>query len=209
LENILIKDLICSLSWKILNFSFYLISLQDYSHWDVLDSLPSYGRGIGRYRSLIYGQSLSDVVVTGEKFLCLPFYLSSFLSWYMQSNSCSLKLVYLINTTGDNGTINGQGSIWWTLFSSHSLNYSRPNLVEFVDSVDVIISNLTFVDAPAWGIHPVYCRYHKLLFGFTDQFLKGICFPPLFNLSSFHNAVTFKFKTLLLVHHPNPLTQVV
>ncbi|CAJ1876589.1 unnamed protein product [Sphenostylis stenocarpa] len=99
-----------------------IIASQDYSHWDVVDSLPSYGRGIGRYRSLIYGQNLSDVVVTG-----------------------------------DNGTIDGQGSIWWKLFSSHSLNYSRPNLIEFVDSVDVIISNLTFLDSPAWDIHPVYC----------------------------------------------------
>ena len=130
-----------------------------------MDSLPSYGRGIGRYRSLIYGQNLSDVVVTGKKLLSLPFYLSSI--WYMQSISFSLELVYLTNATGDNGTIDGQGSVWWELFSSHSLNYSRPNLIEFVDSVDVIISNLTFVDSPAWGIHPVYCRYHNLIFGFT------------------------------------------
>ncbi|KAG5044101.1 hypothetical protein JHK87_008016 [Glycine soja] len=99
-----------------------IIASQDYSHWDIVDFLPSYGRGIGRYRSLIYGQNLSDVVITG-----------------------------------DNGTIDGQGSIWWELFSSNSLNYSRPNLIEFVDSVDIIISNLTFLDSPAWGIHPVHC----------------------------------------------------
>uniref|UniRef100_K7MZJ4 Pectate lyase superfamily protein domain-containing protein n=1 Tax=Glycine max TaxID=3847 RepID=K7MZJ4_SOYBN len=99
-----------------------IIASQDYSHWDIVDFLPSYGRGIGRYRSLIYGQNLSDVVITG-----------------------------------DNGTIDGQGSIWWKLFNSNSLNYTRPNLIEFVDSVDVIISNLTFLDSPAWGIHPVYC----------------------------------------------------
>ncbi|KAK7396922.1 hypothetical protein VNO78_18085 [Psophocarpus tetragonolobus] len=99
-----------------------IIAPQDYSHWEVVDSLPSYGRGIGRYRSLIYGQNISDVIITG-----------------------------------DNGTIDGQGSVWWELFNSNSLNYSRPNLIEFVNSVDVIISNLTFLDSPAWDIHPVYC----------------------------------------------------
>lgn len=69
------------------------------------------------------------------------------------------KLIYLRNSSGDNGTIDGQGSIWWDLFNSDSLNYSRPHLVEFVGSVDVIISNLTFLNPPAWDIHSVYCRY--------------------------------------------------
>jgi polygalacturonase len=39
------------------------------------------------------------------------------------------------------------------------LNYSRPHLVEFVDSEEIVISNLTFLNSPAWSIHPVYCRY--------------------------------------------------
>ena len=60
---------------------------------------------------------------------------------------------------GNNGTIDGQGSVWWENFSSHSLNYSRPHIVEFISSNDIIISNLTFLNSPAWNIHPVYCRY--------------------------------------------------
>uniref|UniRef100_A0A5B6YL64 Putative Pectin lyase-like superfamily protein n=1 Tax=Davidia involucrata TaxID=16924 RepID=A0A5B6YL64_DAVIN len=59
--------------------------------------------------------------------------------------------------TGDNGTIDGQGSVWWDWFSSHCLNYSRPHLVEFVASNVIIVSNLTFLNAPAYNIHPVYC----------------------------------------------------
>lgn len=44
--------------------------VQDYTHWEVVEPLPSYGRGIDlpgwRYRSLINGDDLHDVVITGE-----------------------------------------------------------------------------------------------------------------------------------------------
>lgn len=69
------------------------------------------------------------------------------------------ELLDLVIATGDNGTIDGQGSIWWEWYHSQSLNYSRPHLVELESSTDVVISNLTFLNAPAWSIHPVYCRY--------------------------------------------------
>lgn len=42
---------------------------QDPSHWELVNPLPSYGRGIEvpgkRYRSLINGYNLQDVVITG------------------------------------------------------------------------------------------------------------------------------------------------
>ncbi|KAL0435924.1 UNVERIFIED_CONTAM: putative polygalacturonase [Sesamum radiatum] len=107
-----------------------ILGSQDYSHWDIVDPLPSYGRGIEvpgrRYRSLISGTNLTDVVITGN-----------------------------------NGTIDGQGSVWWEQLNAQSLNYSRPHLVEFVGSDNIVVSNLTFLNAPAWNIHPVYCS--KLL----------------------------------------------
>ncbi|KAM7485031.1 hypothetical protein LguiA_001040 [Lonicera macranthoides] len=105
-----------------------ILGSQDSSHWEIVEPLPSYGRGLelpgGRYRSLINGYKLHDVVITG-----------------------------------DNGAIDGQGSVWWDWFNSHSLNYSRPHLVEFLDSNDIVISNLTFLNAPSYSIHPVYCSY--------------------------------------------------
>ncbi|KAJ7980316.1 Pectin lyase-like superfamily protein [Quillaja saponaria] len=103
-----------------------ILGSQDPTHWEVVEPLPSYGRGIelpgGRYQSLINGYMLHDVVITGN-----------------------------------NGTIDGWGSIWWEWLNSHSLNYSRPHLVEFVASEFVVVSNLTFLNAPSYTIHPVYC----------------------------------------------------
>lgn len=47
-------------------------------HWDVIDPLPSYGRGLEvpgqRYRSLISGQNLTDVVVTGRVIFPIDFF---------------------------------------------------------------------------------------------------------------------------------------
>ncbi|WOL03231.1 putative polygalacturonase [Canna indica] len=59
--------------------------------------------------------------------------------------------------TGGNGTIDGQGSIWWDWFNNHTLNYTRPHLIELMYSTGVVISNLTFINSPFWAIHPVYC----------------------------------------------------
>jgi polygalacturonase len=60
--------------------------------------------------------------------------------------------------TGDNGTIDGQGAVWWNAFRNKTLDYTRGHLVELIDSKDILISNLTFRDSPFWTIHPVYCR---------------------------------------------------
>ncbi|KAF8757396.1 hypothetical protein HU200_010915 [Digitaria exilis] len=59
--------------------------------------------------------------------------------------------------TGANGTIDGQGAIWWDWFHNHTLNHTRPHLVELMYSTNVVISNLTFKNSPFWNIHPVYC----------------------------------------------------
>ncbi|CAH2054762.1 unnamed protein product, partial [Thlaspi arvense] len=105
-----------------------IVASQDPSHWEVVDPLPSYGRGTDlpgkRYKSLINGHMLHDVVVTG-----------------------------------DNGTIDGQGLVWWDRFTSRSLKYNRPHLVEFISSENVIVSNLTFLNAPAYTIHSIYSSH--------------------------------------------------
>ncbi|OAY62574.1 putative polygalacturonase, partial [Ananas comosus] len=59
--------------------------------------------------------------------------------------------------TGGNGTIDGQGGIWWDWFHNQALNYTRPHLIELMYSTGVVISDVTFVNSPFWAIHPVYC----------------------------------------------------
>lgn len=99
---------------------------QDTSSWPLIAPLPSYGRGRelpgGRYMSLIHGNEIHDVIITGE-----------------------------------NGTIDGQGEIWWNMWRQNTLPFTRPNILELMHSTDIIISNVVFQNSPFWNIHPVYC----------------------------------------------------
>ncbi|KAI3735332.1 hypothetical protein L6452_14827 [Arctium lappa] len=58
--------------------------------------------------------------------------------------------------TGGNGTIDGQGSLWWEKFHSKKLSNTRPYLIELMYSTQIQISNLTLIDSPSWFVHPVY-----------------------------------------------------
>ncbi|XP_034709187.1 probable polygalacturonase isoform X2 [Vitis riparia] len=60
--------------------------------------------------------------------------------------------------TGDNGTIDGQGGLWWQRFHGGKLKYTRPYLIELMYSADIQISNLTLLNSPSWNVHPVYSR---------------------------------------------------
>ncbi|XP_030543680.2 probable polygalacturonase [Rhodamnia argentea] len=114
------------------NFTLFLeegaliLGSQDPNDWPIIEPLPSYGRGRerlgGRHISLIHGNGLTDVVITGN-----------------------------------NGTIDGQGKMWWELWWNRTLEHTRGHLVELVNSHNVLISNLTFRNSPFWTIHPVYC----------------------------------------------------
>ncbi|XP_010541559.1 PREDICTED: probable polygalacturonase isoform X2 [Tarenaya hassleriana] len=59
--------------------------------------------------------------------------------------------------TGENGTIDGQGEVWWNMWWRRTLKFTRPNLVEFLNSKGIVISNVIFQNSPFWNIHPVYC----------------------------------------------------
>ncbi|GAB2212004.1 hypothetical protein Droror1_Dr00025346 [Drosera rotundifolia] len=102
-----------------------LLASQDVNEWQIIDPLPSYGRGRdapgGRYISFIFGTNLTDVIVTG-----------------------------------DNGTIDGQGALWWQKFHRGQLKHTRPYLIELMYSDSIQISNLTLVNSPSWNVHPVY-----------------------------------------------------
>ncbi|KAJ1257548.1 hypothetical protein BS78_10G004500 [Paspalum vaginatum] len=58
--------------------------------------------------------------------------------------------------TGNNGTIDGQGAMWWSKFKSGKLKYTRGYLIELMHSDTIFISNVTLLNSPAWNIHPVY-----------------------------------------------------
>ncbi|XP_021728056.1 probable polygalacturonase [Chenopodium quinoa] len=116
------------------NFTLFLergaviLGSQDPKEWPIIEPLPSYGRGrerLGaRHISLIHGNSISNVVITGQ-----------------------------------NGTIDGQGIMWWDLWWNRTLEHTRGHLVELANSHNILIYNLTFRNSPFWTIHPVYCRH--------------------------------------------------
>ena len=70
-------------------------------------------------------------------------------------------LVHLI--AGENGTIDGQGALWWAKFHKGELKYTRPYLIEIMHSDNVQISSLTLVNSPSWNVHPVYSRFESNL----------------------------------------------
>ncbi|GAV70961.1 Glyco_hydro_28 domain-containing protein [Cephalotus follicularis] len=103
-----------------------ILASQDPEEWPIIEPLPSYGRGRerlgGRHISLIHGDGLTNVVITGQ-----------------------------------NGTIDGQGRMWWEMWWNRTLKHTRGHLLELMNSRDILISNLTFRSSPFWTIHPVYC----------------------------------------------------
>lgn len=108
---------------------------------------------------------------------------------------CVIEARPLILFAGDNGTIDGQGSIWWNWFENKTLNYTRPHLVELMNSTGIVISNLTFINSPFWTIHPVYCRYFlspKAELSFSSLFVRFQKFSFLMN-----SQVTVQNVTIL------------
>lgn len=113
------------------NFTLFLqegaviLGSQDPEEWPIIEPLPSYGRGRerlgGRHISLIHGDGLTNIVITGQ-----------------------------------NGTIDGRGKMWWDLWWNRTLEHTRGHLLELMNSHNILISNLTFLNSPFWTIHPVY-----------------------------------------------------
>ena len=113
---------------------------------------------------LIYGRNLTDVIITGIFLLINAKEAIVFLPLHIREGMCVCvrRLPSCIcnncESSGDNGTVDGQGDVWWEMHHNKSLDYTRGPLVELIDSTDIIISNLTFKNSPFWNIHPVYCR---------------------------------------------------
>ncbi|KAL5989283.1 hypothetical protein ACLOJK_010173 [Asimina triloba] len=81
--------------------------------------------------------------------------------------------------TGDKGTIDGQGYVWWDMWRRRYLRYTRPSLIELMYSKDILISNVVLLNSPFWNIHPVYCsnvviKYVTILAPFDSPNTDGI-----------------------------------
>ncbi|KAH9620509.1 hypothetical protein KSS87_019281 [Heliosperma pusillum] len=109
-----------------------ILGVDDEKKWTLMPPLPSYGYGRehpgARYGSLIHGQNLRDVVITGKD-----------IRWH-------------------NGTIDGQGQSWWKKYRQKLLNHTRGPLVQIMWSSDIIISNITLRNSPFWTLHPYDCK---------------------------------------------------
>ncbi|KAF3792315.1 putative polygalacturonase [Nymphaea thermarum] len=104
-----------------------ILGIEDEELWPLMPALPSYGYGREhpgpRYSSLIHGQNLKDVEITGQ-----------------------------------NGTIDGQGHVWWRKYRQKLLNHTRGPLIQIMWSTDIRISNITLQNSPFWTLHPFDCK---------------------------------------------------
>ena len=78
---------------------------------------------------------------------------------YLKLLRLYVYLFMLVCLAGQKGTIDGQGRMWWELWWNKTLEHTRGHLVELMNSHNILISNLTFLNSPFWTIHPVYCRF--------------------------------------------------
>lgn len=103
-----------------------ILGSQNPQHWPLIEPLPSYGSGRERpgkrHTSLLHGQDVVDVWITGE-----------------------------------NGTIDGQGEMWWEMWRNRTLVHTRGHLVEFMSSRHIVLANVVLRNSPFWTVHPVYC----------------------------------------------------
>ncbi|MCO5613016.1 hypothetical protein L7F22_067289 [Adiantum nelumboides] len=99
--------------------------------WPLIEPLPSYGSGRERpgkrHTSLLHGEGLEDVWITG-----------------------------------DNGTIDGQGDVWWEMWKNWTLVHTRGHLIEFITSEKIVLSNIVLRNSPFWTVHPVYCNNFRV-----------------------------------------------
>lgn len=135
--------------------------IQDTEKWPLIDPLPSYGRGRERpgqrYISFIHGDGLTDVVITGE--VCSEITLVfAAIRFVLLLKMRRIHLELLMRFLGKNGTIDGQGEPWWEMWRDGTLKFTRPNLIEFKNSSNIVVSHVVLQNSPFWTLHPVYCR---------------------------------------------------
>lgn len=103
--------------------------------YPLVDVLPSFG--IGRdlaknlnrqHAALIVGYNLTEVIIEGSGM-----------------------------AAGErNGVVDGNGWSWWAKYYNHSIEYTRPRLIEFMYSTDIVVRDLLIRDPAFWNTHFVY-----------------------------------------------------
>ncbi|XP_011035342.1 PREDICTED: probable polygalacturonase [Populus euphratica] len=104
-----------------------LLASQDEDEWPLLTPLPSYG---GVRENAAFGRPGGLIFASN---------------------------VTDVIITGNNGTVDGQGAVWWEKFTEKKLKkLERPYLIEIMYSDQVQISNITLINSPQWHVHPIY-----------------------------------------------------
>lgn len=107
-----------------------ILASANFSDWQVVDWLPSYGRGRNlpgpRYGPLIWAVNCSSVRITSA------------------SNSSNLESY---------GVVDGQGAPWWNAVVHNTLQYTPGHLIETMYSTDVEIDHMLLRNSPFWNLH--------------------------------------------------------
>jgi len=122
-----------------------LLGSEDPNDYPVIPPLPSYGTGRDipgpRYASLVHGQNLTNVSILGNGVI------------NGQGMQTTIALP-ICNLLADDYT---KGASWYDLYLNGSLLHSRPSVVEFMWTTNVVMQNVTILNSPFWTVHPVYC----------------------------------------------------
>eukprot|EP01060_Flectonema_neradi_P040657 TRINITY_DN9360_c0_g1_i1.p1 TRINITY_DN9360_c0_g1~~TRINITY_DN9360_c0_g1_i1.p1 ORF type:complete len:435 (+),score=63.08 TRINITY_DN9360_c0_g1_i1:73-1305(+) len=63
-----------------------------------------------------------------------------------------------IKGSSPTAAIDGQGSYWWKLRKSQSLQHGRPRLVELMGTKNITVTGIQLRDPGFWNLHPIYCE---------------------------------------------------
>jgi polygalacturonase len=103
--------------------------------------------------SIIYG--IQNITIQLNGLMILHDNISA---WSMQSDGKYSNAIDIRNSDGitirGNGTINGQGILWWWEFLIGVIPRQRPTMIQVQDTSNILIEELTMLDSPRFN---VYC----------------------------------------------------
>eukprot|EP00927_Polykrikos_kofoidii_P009914 TRINITY_DN14171_c0_g1_i3.p1 TRINITY_DN14171_c0_g1~~TRINITY_DN14171_c0_g1_i3.p1 ORF type:complete len:775 (+),score=97.39 TRINITY_DN14171_c0_g1_i3:126-2450(+) len=119
-----------------------LVALTDRALLPVLPALPSYGPAWGKPGLPLEAPAQADFRDAIPRYQALIY-------------GTGLTNVTI---TGENGTIDGKGAVWWERWLSQPL-LARPHLIQFEKSREIRIHNVTLRDPGFWSVHLWRCEF--------------------------------------------------